>query len=117
MLIHWDAGDTYGTSSDSLLGYWSVLWRGTVCYYYFCAKAAGCSYSKPAGQSEVRRPTLPRGAVTGSESTDRHRLSRGPPPARWSTIRPTTDPPAAPWPAPGTASGSWSRPQSQLSLA
>ena len=44
-LIHWGSDDVYTGATDSVLGYWSVLWRGTVYYYYF-AKGGQVSYSK-----------------------------------------------------------------------
>ena len=87
-LIHWDEGDKYGTNSDSLLGYWSVLWRGTVYYYYF-AKGGRVSYKNQAGQSEVR-PQYCRGARLLVRIHRSVSISRGPPPAA-GAIHPPDD--------------------------
>jgi len=67
-LIHWDAGDTYGTASDSLLGYWSVLWRGKVYYYYF-GKGGRVSYSKTKPGNLKSPPNTADGRGYWFEST------------------------------------------------
>ena len=53
-LIHWGLDDSYTSATDGILGYWSVLWRGTTYYYYF-AKGGRVSYSK-AKPSNLKTP-------------------------------------------------------------
>ena len=79
-LIHWDAGDTYGTSSDNLLGYWACS-GAAPSITTTSAKAAGCPASKSKPGNLKSAPNTARGAVTGSSppsaltSPDCHRLA------------------------------------------
>ena len=59
-LIHWNVDDNYSTASDGVLGWWSVMWRGTT-YYYFFQKGGRVSYTKTAPTNLKNPPTLAQG--------------------------------------------------------
>ena len=67
-LLHWNEGDTFTSASDSLLGYWSVLWRGTTYYYHF-RKGGGVSYSKTKPANLKAAPSSAEGRGYWFEST------------------------------------------------
>lgn len=59
-LIHWGGDDVYTNASNSVLGYWRVLWRGAVYYYYF-ARAGRASYSKAKPGNLAAQPASAEG--------------------------------------------------------
>ena len=67
-LIHWNEGDVYTASSDGVLGWWNVMWRG-VTYYYFFQKGGRVSYSKTAPTNVKNPPALALGKGWWFESS------------------------------------------------